>query len=94
MYITSHRIQRIERVKFEKIWKNTNQRPLSWPTPCAHPEGGQGSEPPEKSQNIWCLSNIDPDPLKNHKATKPAFNVDHHRRADDGPAYSGISICS
>ena len=31
--------------------------------------------PPEKSQNIGFLSNTGPDPLKNHKATKTAFNV-------------------
>ena len=28
-----------------------------------------------QKKNIWFLSNIGPDPLKNHKATKPAFNV-------------------
>ena len=44
--------------------------------PCAHPEGGTGGpDPPEKSQNIGFLSNTDPDSLKNHEATKPAFNV-------------------
>ena len=39
--------------------------------------GGQGSRPPspEKSQNIGFLCKTGPDPLKNHKATKPAFNV-------------------
>ena len=42
---------------------------------CADPEGGRGSGPPEKSQNIGFLSNTGQDPLKNHKATKPAFNV-------------------
>ena len=31
--------------------------------------------PPEKSQNLGFLSNTGPDLLKNHKATKPAFNV-------------------
>ena len=31
--------------------------------------------PPEKSQNIRFLSNTDPDPLKNRKATKPDTNV-------------------
>ena len=30
---------------------------------------------PEKSQSIEFLSNTGADPLKNHKATKPAFNV-------------------
>ena len=37
--------------------------------------GGQGSGPPEKSQNIGFLSNTGPGPLKNQKASKPAFNV-------------------
>ena len=36
--------------------------------------GAGGPEPPEKSQNIGSLCNSGPDPLKNHKATKPAFN--------------------
>ena len=31
--------------------------------------------PPEKSRKIGFLSNTSPDPLKNHKATKPALNV-------------------
>ena len=31
--------------------------------------------PMKKSQNIGFLSNSGPDPLKNHKATKLAFNV-------------------
>ena len=47
---------------------------LSW----ADPEGGGGAggpDPPEKSQKIGFLSNTGPDLLKNHKATKPAFNV-------------------
>ena len=32
--------------------------------------------PPEKSQNIGFLCNAGPAPLKNYKATKPAFNVE------------------
>ena len=48
--------------------------------PCADPEGVQGVRtplpPPGKSQkNIEFLSNTGPDPLKNHKVTKPALNV-------------------
>ena len=44
--------------------------------PCVDPEGGTGGrDPPEKSQYIGFLSNSGPDPLKNYKATKPAFNV-------------------
>ena len=35
----------------------------------------RGPEPPEKSQNIGFPSNTGLDPLKNHKATKPTFNV-------------------
>ena len=30
---------------------------------------------PEKLKNIGFLNNTGPDPLKNHKATKPEFNV-------------------
>ena len=55
--------------------------------------GGRGPSPlppPLKNHtNVGCLSNTGPDHLKNHKATKPAFNVwpssAHQRRADDGP---------
>ena len=36
---------------------------------------GPDHPPLEKSQNIGFLSNTGPDPLNNHKATKPAFNV-------------------
>ena len=42
------------------------------------PEGGgdRGSRPPLKNhKNIGNLSNTGPDPLENHKATKPEFNV-------------------
>ena len=48
------------------------------PSPCADPEGGAGvrTPPPLKNpQNIGFISNTGPDPLKNHKAAKPAFNV-------------------
>ena len=40
-------------------------------------EGGgvQGVRTPPPEKNIGFLSNTGPDPLKNHKATKPAFNV-------------------
>ena len=39
--------------------------------------GGQGLLTPtlENNKKIGFLSNNGPDPLKNHKATKPAFNV-------------------
>ena len=36
------------------------------------PRGGQGVGTPQKHTAIWYLSNTGPDPLKNHKATKPA----------------------
>ena len=38
--------------------------------------GGGGSAPfPENHKNIGFLSKSGPDPLKNHKAIKPVFNV-------------------
>ena len=45
---------------------------------CADPEGGQvvQTPPPMKNhKNIGFLSKFGPDPMKNHQATKPAFNV-------------------
>ena len=49
----------------------------SKPASCADSDGGTGGpDPPLKNhKNIWFLCNTDPDPQKNHKATKPAFNV-------------------
>ena len=48
-------------------------------TNCVHvriQRGHRGSGPHLKNhKNIGLLSNTDPDPLYNHKATKPAFNV-------------------
>ena len=57
-----------------------------------------GSGPPKYHTNLGFLSNSSPDPLNNHKATKPAFNVGpslarqrnalemaFRWRADDGP---------
>ena len=38
-------------------------------------ERGPDSPPEKKHKNIGFLSNTGPDPLKNHKGTKPAFNV-------------------
>ena len=44
---------------------------------CADPEGDRGSGLPLKTfKNIGFLSNTGPDHPKNHKATKPAFNVE------------------
>ena len=37
--------------------------------------GAGGPEPPENHKNIGFLCNTGPDPLKNHKATKPEFIV-------------------
>ena len=39
--------------------------------------GGTGgpTSPLENHKNIGFLGNTGPDPLKNHKSTKPAFNV-------------------
>ena len=37
--------------------------------------GDRVSGPPKKHKNLGFLSNTGPDPLKNHKATKPAFNI-------------------
>ena len=50
---------------------------ISHPKICADPEGGQGvrTKPPAKLQKYRVFSNARPDPLKNHKATKPGFNV-------------------
>ena len=73
---------------------------------CADPEGrgAGGSDPPGKSQKYSGFSNTGPDPLENHKATKPAFNVGpsstrqrnaikiaFHWRADDDPL-NGVSL--
>ena len=37
--------------------------------------GGGGGGPPNNHKNIGFVSNIGLDPLKIHKATKPAFNI-------------------
>ena len=64
--------------------------------------GWQGGRIPLKNKkNIGFLRNTNPDPLKNHRATKPAFNVGPSSArqrnviwADDGPfiAVFGSSI--
>ena len=36
---------------------------------------GSRGDTGENRKNIGSFSNTGPDPLKNHKATKPAFNV-------------------
>ena len=40
--------------------------------------GGPDPPPPENHKNIGFIGNTDPDPVKIHKATKPAFNVGNH----------------
>ena len=42
---------------------------------CADPEGVGTPHPLKNHKNIGFLSNTGLDPLKNHKTTKPAFNV-------------------
>ena len=43
--------------------------------------GGRGSGPTVKNhKTIGFLSNTGADPVKNHKATKPAFNVEPAKR--------------
>ena len=75
----------------------------------ADPEGGgSGVRPPpsENHQNIGFLCNTDPDPMENHKATEPAFNVGVSSAcqrnaismalrwwADDGPFIAVFGSC-
>ena len=74
---------------------------------CADPEGGQGVRTPppplKTNKNIGFLSNTGPDPLGNHKDTKPAINLgpsSARQRNANGvsllcrwwPAYKGIWI--
>ena len=49
---------------------------------------GSGPPPLKNNRNKGFLSNTGLDPLKNRKATKPAFNVgpsSAHQRTEDGP---------
>ena len=52
--------------------------------------GVPDTPPPEKSQNIGFLSNTSPDPLKNHKATKPAFTVGPSSVLVNGVSLAGL----
>ena len=73
----------VKHVRNENIERNFSLTNLTincanciWIT-CADPEGGEGPRPSLKNHKaIGFLSNTVPDPLKNHKATKPAFNVE------------------
>ena len=54
--------------------------------------GGGGSGPPSPEKIYTFLSITGQDPLKKHKATKPAFNVGpslFRSWADDGPLFCG-----
>ena len=46
--------------------------PSQYMSPCADPEWGRGQK---NHKAIGFLSKTDTDPLENHKATDPAFNV-------------------
>ena len=66
------------------------------PSSCADPEEGTGGRtrlhPPWKiTKTIVFLSNSGPDPLQNHKATKPAFNVWPLSAASETPL-NGVSL--
>ena len=57
--------------------------------------GSRGSVPSlKKYKNIGFLSNVGPDPLKNHKATKPAINVWPSWARRWWPLFNGIWIIS
>ena len=61
---------------------------------CADLEGVQGVQTPLKNyKNIGFLSNTGRDPLKNHKAAKPAFNVGPSL-ARQGNAINGVSLAA
>ena len=54
----------------------TFQEPIMYLWHAGIQRGGQGVRtPPERPQKYRVLSNTGLDPLKNQKATKPAFNV-------------------
>ena len=48
----------------------------------------------KKHKNIGFLSNTGPNPLGNHKAIKPAFNVGPSLACQRNTAFSGIWILS
>ena len=65
---------------------NTATKALTWPHPCADPEGGRVAGPPlENKKNIGFLSNTGPDPLKITKLPIQHSISDHHRPASETP---------
>ena len=73
------RPNRIPVVCFEIVGLFDHESPLVVTPMCGSRGGGQGVRTPlENHKNIGVLSNTGLDPLKNHKATKPAFNAGHH----------------
>ena len=78
-------ISKLERIPFFYLLQNkdlahngSNKKDLvaTESPPCVDPEVGQGVQTPLKNhKNMGFLSNTGLDPLKNHKATEPAFNV-------------------
>ena len=58
------------------VWRSTIKCLVSEKTSLSESEEARGSVSPLKNhKNIVFLSNTGPDLLKNHKATKPAFNA-------------------
>ena len=57
-----------------KTWEAPDDWELWVRTHTRIQRGDVGSDPHEKHQNIGFLINTGPNPLKNHKATKPEFN--------------------
>ena len=54
--------------------------------------GGTGGPDQANHKNIGFVSNTGPDPLKNHKATKPAFNVEPSSARQRKTYKYGVSV--
>ena len=73
--MTKTHVKFLKKFRGTEVWKNNGgmknhawiQRGLG--------QGVRTPPPPENHKNEGFLSNTGPDPLANHKATKPAFNV-------------------
>ena len=85
---------------FWGVYKSGLGPTKSWAS-CAHPGGGggdRGSGPPWKITKYSVPFHTVPDPLKNHKATKPAFNIGHYQHASVSlagrwwPNFSGYQL--